>query len=42
MIDNDKFEEAKQYLHLEELYPLLHESSKEKINDILSERSQIR
>ena len=39
MINNKEFEEARKYLYLENLYPLLHETSKEKINDIFSERS---
>ena len=36
MIDNNKFEEAKKYLYLDDSYPLLHETTQDKIDTILS------
>lgn len=35
MIENHKFENAKKHLFLEDIYPLLHETTKEKIDDIM-------
>lgn len=37
MITDEKFEEARKFLYLEDTYPLLHETRKDKIDNILSE-----
>lgn len=37
MINNEKFEKAREFLYLEKVYPLLHETKKDKISSIIEQ-----